>query len=147
MTMKKIERLLLLEQSGELTNKQRQKLQRELSSLPAARELRDELNRLNGAVFADAEPAAWSTAKIISRLKNETPAGLKIMLWKPAFAVVCLAAVMVLTFRETETSPASVAYASATETDWWSDPLDEKITQLENLIAAISSDPVSIIEF
>jgi hypothetical protein len=53
----------------------------------------------------------------------------------------------ILNFHGKQTSSASAAVVvAAAEVDVWNDPLEEELGRLENLIVAISGDPLDIME-
>lgn len=147
MKTKQIEKLLLLEQTGELSLRQHRKL----AACPEAQAKRAELNALRSVLPAlDAEPSPWAVANITARLRNEHRAVLSFpRAWKTAWALAaCLMAVAgILNFHgNQESSTVVVAVAAASAEDVWNDPLEEDLNRLENLIVAISGDPLDIME-
>lgn len=144
MNTKKLERLLLLEQSGELTPRQRRALARADGAEPARRELA----ALRAAVqMPEAEPSPWTVAKIDARLREERRPAL-VWLRKPALALAaCLVlAAGILNFHGKQTSSTSAAVVAAAEADVWSDQFEGNLVELENLITAMSGDPLDIME-
>ena len=139
MKTKKLERLLLLEQSGELSHRKRCLL----NACPEAQAKRDELNTLCAAIpTSDAEPSPWTTKKIVARLREEQkPVVTFSKVWKPVFlTVACLMlAVNTFNFKQTSLEPTVVV---ATEMDAWNDQFEEDLVELESLILAISGDPL-----
>ena len=141
MNPQQLEQLLLLEQSGELSPRQRRALDAELAASPAARRFRDQLRALAAAVPPPAAaPAPAAAARIAARL---TPRS-RMVVWKPLLATAAALALLlgVYTFRP---GPASApvetaAVAAAAEEEEWTDPLDAEFTELESLLLAISSD-------
>ena len=147
MNTKQLERLLLLEQSGELSAAQRRALDAELAASPAARRFRDQLRALAGAAPEPASaPAPDAAARIAARLRQKPkPAFAFQPAWKPALAAAAALALFVgvRSFQRPATVPAPVAetaaVATAAEEEDWSDPLDAEFTELESLMANISS--------
>jgi hypothetical protein len=147
----KIERWLLLEQSGELSFRQLRQLGRELDNSEKARELRDDLGRLRGAiVMPRIEPSPWYITRITARLRQETRPSLNsYKVLKPALALTAGWVVMIgiLNFHGEQTSsPSTAVLLAAAEVDVWNDPLGEDMGELESLIVAISGDPSDIME-
>ena len=144
-----LERLLLLEQSGELAPRQRRALDAELAANSAARRFRDQLRALAAAMPPPAAgPAPDAAARIAVRLrKSHKPAFAIQPAWKPALAAAAALALFVgvRTFQSgrpglaADSTAAAVAAAIAEEEDW-TDPLDAEFTELESLLLAISSD-------
>ncbi len=153
MNTNQLEQLLLFEQSGELSPKQRQTLDAELAASAQARRLRDELRGLAAAIPSlTAQPAPDAAQRIASRLKQErNPAFTLFSAWKPALAAAAALALLlgVRAYRAPapiESEPA-VAQAEAEEDYEWTDPLDADFTELENLLATIDmDDPFEITE-
>ena len=145
MNTKQLERLLLLEQSGELSAAQRRALDAELAANPAARRFRDQLRALAGAVPPAAGPAPDAAARIAARLRQKPkPAFAFQPAWKPALAAAAALALFVgvRSFQRPAATPApaeTAAVATAAEEEDWSDPLDAEFTELESLMANISS--------
>ena len=141
MNPKQLEQLLLLEQSGELSPQQRRDLDAELAATPEARRFRDQLRALSAAVPPPAAaPAPDAAARIAARLAPRP----RMVVWKPLLATAAALALLlgVYTFRP---GPASApvetaAVAAAAEEEEWTDPLDAEFTELESLLAAISTD-------
>lgn len=141
MTPSQLEQLLLLEQSGELSQEQQQRLENELATSPAARHQREELRRLAAAVpTAAAEPAPDAAARIAARLElARTPSPAWIPVWKPVLAA---AAALALLFgiRTHHPRPAGEASPSPVAESWeWTDPLDAEFAELESLMASIDT--------
>lgn len=140
MNPKQLEQLLLLEQSGELSPRQRRALDAELAAAPAARRFRDQLRALAAAVPPSAAPpASDAAARIAARLapRPQTYA------WKPLLAMAAALALLLgaYVFRPgPAAAPVETAAAAATEEEDWTDPLDAEFTELESLLAAISTD-------
>ena len=142
-----LERLLLLEQSGELAPRQRRALDAELAASETARRLRDRLRAWTAAVPPPAAaPTPDAAARIAARLrKARKPAFAFRPAWKPALAAAAALALFVgvRTFQSGRPGPAadSAAVAAATaEEEEWTDPLDAEFAELESLLLAISSD-------
>jgi ferric-dicitrate binding protein FerR (iron transport regulator) len=147
----KIERWLLLEQSGELPDRKRQRLRRELESSAEVRRLRDELDRLYGAMpQTDEKPGPLTLQRIHARLGRESRPLLFFRQWKPALALAAGLAVIagLLIFHEKPGTASAVVFATA-EADpgeVWDDPLAGDLEELETLILAISESPLDIME-
>jgi hypothetical protein len=146
----KVEKMLLLEQTGELTAKQRSRLVRELAVSGNARRMRDELNTISKAVVKkDTAPDPWAARRIDSRLRAEkTPARTVVRLLKPVFALAAclLLAAGLWNFHGKQNPSVSDVVSVTTELNVWNDPLEEDMSKLENLILAISGDPLDIME-
>ncbi len=139
MKTEKLEKWLLLEQSGELSKRKR----RVLNACPEAQVKRDELKALCAAVpVLDAEPEPWSATKIAARLREERQPSLTFSkVWKPVFLTgTCLMlAVSMFNFKQTS---AEIAVVAETEKDVWSDQFEEDLVELESLILAMSGDSI-----
>ncbi|MBM4151923.1 MAG: hypothetical protein FJ220_00145 [Kiritimatiellaceae bacterium] len=151
MKTQKLEQWLLLEQSGELSSRQAKKLARVLSTSSEARKLRDELKLVCGAVRPiDEELSPWTVTKIASRLRQEERAyPLTLRAIKPLLAGIACLMVMVslLNFHEQSTSQSPIIASAATAgVDVWSDPFDEELSNLGNLIASLSDHPFDPME-
>ncbi len=138
-----LEKLILLEQSGELSVRQH----RLLDACPEAQTKRDELMVLHAATpIAEVEPSPWATTKIAARLREERrPAVTFSKVWKPVFltAACLMLAVSTFNFKQTSTDSAVVV---ATEMDAWNDQFEEDLVELESLILAMSGDSFDIME-
>ncbi|MFA6172692.1 MAG: hypothetical protein WC334_09955 [Kiritimatiellales bacterium] len=150
MKTKKLEKWLLLEQSGELSPRQLRLLGRELDISVSARRLREELRILCGSVKkTDVEPSPWVVARIAVRLRDEgrSVIGFSKIL-KPAFAVAASLMVVagVLNFHGEQTCSTSTAVVAAAGVDVWDDPFEQDLSKLENLIVSISGNPIDIME-
>lgn len=149
MKTKKMEKLILLEQSGELSPQQR----RLLEACPEAQAMRDELTVLRTATpVADVEPDPWAVTKIAARLRPGRASlfefsllrqgfGGHARLWKPVFLTAACLMLVVSTFNFKQTAPEPVIIA-ATEMDVWNDQFEDDLVELESLILAISGDPI-----
>ena len=142
-----LERLLLLEQSGELAPRQRRALDAELAASETARRLRNQLRVLaTAAPEPAAAPAPDAAARIAARLrKNHKPASAFQPAWKPALAAAAALALFVgvRSFQRPASTSApaeTAAIATAAEEEDWTDPLDAEFTELESLLAAMSTD-------
>jgi hypothetical protein len=145
MNTKKLEKWILLEQSGELSPR-RQKV---LNACPAAQATRDQLSAICSAVqHTDVEPSPWAATQIDARLKTERRSMLlPARVWQPILALAACLTLVVTTFDfipETSTEP-SAALTEA-ETFSWSVQFEEDMVELESLILAISGDPLDITE-
>jgi len=142
-----LERLLLLEQSGELAPRQRRALDAELAASETARRLRDRLRAWTAAVPPPAAaPAPDAAARIAARLRPPPRPAAWIFrpVWKPALAAAAALALFlgVRSFRPAPiAAPIETAVnATASADEVWTDPLDAEFTELENLLLAISTD-------
>jgi len=145
MNPKKIEKWILLEQTGELSPRK----QKILDACPQAQEKRDELHALFAAVpRVEKEPSPWAAAKINARLQSEPrPVLLPIRVWQPVLALAaCLT--LVFTTIDFSSNPSVVAVASVEVgvVDEWNVQFDEDLAELESLILAISGDPIDTME-
>lgn len=151
MKINKLEKLLLLEQSGELSPKQRCQLEHELQVSDKARKLRSDLSMLSGSINKpDVELSPWTVARIDARLREKSrPAFTPSVLWKPALALAAGLAIIsgVFNFNQNQISSApAVAVTGTTEVDVWSVPFEEDLHRLETLIMAISVNPADLME-
>ena len=141
-----LERLLLLEQSGELAPRQRRALDAELAASETARRLRNQLRVLaTAAPEPAAAPAPDAAARIAARLHPPRPAAWVFRpVWKPALAAAAALALFlgVRAFRPAPVAAPieTAANATANVDEDWTDPLDAEFTELENLLLAISTD-------
>jgi anti-sigma factor RsiW len=147
MNNQKLEQLLLLEQSGELSPKQRRQLDAELAASAEARQLRNALRGLAAAIPApSAQPAPDAAARIDARLRpSSKPSFAFLPAWKPAFAAAAALALLfgVRTYHahNSPVAPESaVAAIAVEEEEEWTDPLDAEFTELESLIDTLSSE-------
>jgi hypothetical protein len=145
MNEKKLEKWILLEQTGELSPRK----QKMLNAFPQAAGKRAELIALQAAVpSVNEEPSPWATARIAARLKTEKrPLLLPVRVWQP---VLALAACLTILVTQVEFAPEPFAVASASVevgvADVWNVQFDEDLAELESLILAISGDPLDIME-
>ena len=142
-----LERLLLLESSGELTPRQRRALDAALAAAPEARRFGDQLRARAGAVPPPAaDPAPGAAARIAARLQAKPKSAFAFQpAWKPALAAAAALALFVgvRSFQRPAAAPApaaTAAVAAAAEEADWSDPLDADFTELESLLAAMTTD-------
>lgn len=146
MKAKKLEKWILLEQSGELSPR----LQKKLNACPEAQAKRDELAALSAAVQApDAGPSPWVAVRIHSRLQKERRSLLlSVRVWQPILALAACLTLAVLTFDFMPgPSPVSAeAVVAEVERDAWSTRFEEDLVELEGLILAISDTPLDIME-
>ena len=156
MTPRKLERLLLLEQSGELTPRQRRRLDAELAASEPARRLRDELRGLAASIPPlSASPSADAARLIATRLARPAPDfAILPPAWKPALATAAALALLFgarayRTALAPHAPPAPVAAlsvpATPPETEW-SDPLGDDFAELETLLQNTSDDPFGFME-
>jgi ferric-dicitrate binding protein FerR (iron transport regulator) len=144
-----LEKWVLLEQSGELAPRDQLRLKRALDGSAAARHLRDDLRQIEAAVMDPAsEPSPWTAVRIDARLRAENPAGVPLRRWKPALSLAAGALLMagLFTFHGQQNSSSFVPALAAAEVDAWSDPFEEDLVRLENLIAAASGDTLDLME-
>ena len=145
MNASRLEQLLLLEQSGELTEKQRRALDADLAANPAARQFRAELQHLAAAVPpVRATPAPGTSARIAARLAGARPFAVFRPAWRPALAAAAALALLIgLRTYHGQRAPAgeapAAAVTAAAEEEEWTDPLEADFTELENLLVAIDS--------
>jgi len=145
MKTKQIEKWLLLEQTGELSERKR----RLLNACPEADAKRAELKALCSAVVpSDAEPSPWAVTRINARLQTERRSILlPLRVWKPILALAaCLTLVVTTLDFRPESSAVSVAAVAVGEVDVWNVQFEEDLVELESLILAISGDPLDITE-
>ncbi len=139
MKISKLEKLIFLEQSGELSARQR----RVLDACQKTQEKRADLKSFFEAVpVSTPEPEPWATQRIVARLRKEQRWGFTFSkVWKPVFLVsACLVlAVSTLDFKDASTE---VAVVADTEVDAWGDQFEEDLVELESLILAMSGDLV-----
>lgn len=145
-----LERWLLLEQSGELSSRRLRRLEQALSASEEGRRMRAELIRLNESVREpDTTLSPWAVSGIHARLQDVRCAPLRFSgAWKSALAMAaCLAVALGLwTFHGGGVAPISDAVIAMEEADVWYDPFEEKLSELENLIVAISGDSLDIMD-
>ena len=141
-----LEQLLLLEQSGELSAKQRLRLDAELAASAEARRLRAELRGLAAAVPPPPAGPVAAVARIDARLRRTTaPVAAFRPAWKSALAAAAALALLfgVRAFRNPAPAVPADPVLAAAEEAVWTDPLEEEFTELESLLLAISSDDSS----
>jgi ferric-dicitrate binding protein FerR (iron transport regulator) len=149
MKNKKIEQWLLLEQSGELSRRKRKQLSRELSSSSDARRLRDELQLLSRSVqIEQAAPSPWMTTRIDAQLRQKHVFSKP---WKKpvlALAACLVAAIGFLNFQGRQViSESTVAQvAMIDESDIWDDSIGDELSELEDMMLALSDSPFDIME-
>lgn len=145
-----LERWLLLEQSGELPPRRLRRLEQALLASEEGRRMRVELIRLNESIREpDTTLSPWMVSGIHARLQDVRCAPLRFSgVWKSALATAaCLAVAFGLwTFHGGGVFSTSDAVVAVDEADVWYDPFEEKLSELENLIVAISGDSLDIME-
>jgi len=151
MKTEKLQKWLLLEQSGELSSRNLRRLERELAGSEKNRRLRNDLSRLRGAVVTPViEPSPWCIIKIAARLNQESGTSLnfyKLLRPSLAFAAGLAIIIGISNFHGEQTSsPSAAVLLAAVEVDVWNDPVGEDMGKLESLIVAISGDPSDIME-
>jgi ferric-dicitrate binding protein FerR (iron transport regulator) len=151
MNTKKIEKWLLLEQTGELSPGQRRRLDRALDESDAAGRLRDDLVVFSQSVKkSDVELSPWMVTRIHARLRDEPRSGVsRARLWKSVLALAaCLTLVAgLMNFHGAQTSSAPAVTAVTTSgVDVWNVPYEEDLSNLESLIVALSNDSFDIME-
>ena len=151
MNTRKLEKWLLLEQSGELSPRQARQLNRMLETSEAARTMRQQLSRLKDSVKTPAvDLAPWTVARISARLnerRRATPNLHNVL--KPALALAACLIMVAGLFnfhgnRKPSTSAAVIVTAAGS--DVWNDSAEEELGKLENLMVAISGNPLNIME-
>jgi ferric-dicitrate binding protein FerR (iron transport regulator) len=145
MNAKKIEKWVLLEQSGELPPRK----QNILNACPQTQQMREELNALFKAVpAADPEPSPRAATRIHARLRQERrPVLLSARVWSPVLAAAACLMLLVNIFNFMPgSSPASAATVAVGEADVWNVRFEEDLAELEGLILAISDTPLDIME-
>lgn len=144
MNQKRIERLLLLEQTGELSARERRQLDKELAANAEARWRRDEFRGFAAVIPpVAAQPASDAARRIAACLHAPQKSSFAFPpAWKPAVAAVAALALLfgVRAVRHQPGGPAAVAGASAAEEEEWTDPLETEFAELESLIAGLDSD-------
>lgn len=145
MKTQKIEQLLLLKQSGELSPKQQSQLEAELAVSEEARQLQKELSGLAAAIPpVDAQPAPDAAARIAARLQQPAPSATVFRpIWKPALAAAAALAILVgvRTWRTPDTGSIETAQIELTEEEEaWLSPFEADFIEIESLLAAIDSD-------
>ena len=145
MNTRLLNRLLLLEQSGELSPQQRRRLAAELARLHSARHLPQELHTLARFLPPPAtHPAPDAALKIAARLRPppEKPVVSCPPAWKPLLAAAAVLALLlgIRAFHATEAPPVLAVTAIAGEEEEWTDPLDADFTELETLLLAVAAD-------
>jgi len=145
MKPQQIERLLLLEQSGELSPNQQQQLEAELSTSEEARQLQEELRALAAAIPSiEVQPAPDAAARITVRLHQPAqPVRVFHPIWKPLLATAAALAILfgVRAWQAPDTGSIKTAQIELTEEEEaWLSPFEADFTEIENLLAAIDSD-------
>ena len=154
MTPQQIEKLLLLEQTGELSSKQRQRLQEALATSAAARQQREQWQKMAALLPPPAwqlAPAPEAAARIAARLQATEAATAPIRrpyalhpAWAAA-AILILLAISAALLRPTAPAPlTATAEIEADEWDAWDDPLEADFAALEDLLADIASEPFEL---
>ena len=150
MKTRKLEKWLLLEQSGELSPRQFRLLNHELAVSDDARRLRLELNMLSSSINKpEVEPSPWAVTRIAARLHGERLPGFNFhKILKPVFALAAGLIIVagISNFHGVQTSSTSAVAFTVAGVDVWDDPFEKDLCNLENLIASISGDPVDIME-
>jgi len=145
MNAKKIEKWILLEQTGELSPRK----QKILNACPQAQAKRNELKALQSVISPPPEdPSPWATAKINARLQGERRPVLRpVRLGVPALALAaCLMLVFTLIDFSPESAEVSVASVEAVVQDEWTEEFEDDLAELESLILAMSDTPLDIME-
>lgn len=145
MNAKKLEKWILLEQTGELSPR-RQKI---LNQCPGVQERRDELKTLFDAVSLSAgEPSPWAATRIHARVqRGHRPVLLSARAWRPILALAaCLTLIVTTIDFRSDSSPSSVAAVAVGEVDGWNVQFEEDLAELEGLILAISDTSLDIME-
>ena len=144
MTPQQLEKLLLLEQSGELSPEQSRRLQQELAASTAARYQRNQLQKLAAHIPPlPWQPAPGAAERIAARLSTTPPAPRQWTFrpaWAAAAAIITFLAISAALRHPNRRSPPAPV-AAAVETEAWNDPLDADFAAIENLLADISAEP------
>lgn len=149
------EKLVLLQQSGEISPADQRRLDAALAASPDARRFRDSL-----LSFADAarslpqQPAPDSAARIAARLSPTLRSASPFSLPRKPFLAAAAAAALLLgalslrsALRPHSPSPVAASFAeSAIPDEEWSDPYDADFAELETLLSSISPDPFDSME-
>lgn len=150
MTPRPLKHLLLLEQSGELSDRQQRVLDAELAQSAAAREMRRALHGLAAALpEPTTPPSPDAAAHIAARLAQTAPPAPHFR--RPAQIILAAAAALALflsiqTFRTHRSPTAAAPQLARVETEAaadheWTDPLEDDFAELERLLLAISDNP------
>jgi hypothetical protein len=145
MNAKKLEKWILLEQTGELSPRK----QKILNACPQAQAKREELNVLRSAISAeDQEPSPWVVSRINARLQQERLSFFRpVRVWIPGLALAaCLMLIFTIIDFTPESAEVSVVSVEAVVQDEWNVQFEEDLAELESLILAMSDDPLDIIE-
>ena len=149
MNMNDVEKLILLEQSGELTAAQKKMLDQS----PEATAKRAEMDVLLQAVSTlEVEPSPWAATKIDAQLKKERRSFmLPARVWQPILAAAaCLTvALNVQNFKPSSAQQGPVASAVSTasvDADVWDTEFDADLGELESLLSGMSSDSLDYME-
>lgn len=150
MNSSSLERLLLLEQSRELSPAQRKQLDATLAASAQARALRDQLRLIASSLPPpDARPTPGASQRIAARLRHTPSSSAFRPAWKSTLAAAAALALLlgVRAFRPAPSAtPQPLAATTATTTadapadEEWTDPLDSEFAELESLLLAISTD-------
>ena len=145
MTRKQVERWILLEQSGELSARQKRKLDR----CPEAEDVRAELSIVSEAIqHSDIHPSPWATQQILSRLRADTSVfrPLPIRVWTPVIALAAGLMLVVAIVDFKPDPPSRSASVLIADVELWDSQFESDLVELEDLIVAISGSPLDIIE-
>ena len=142
MNLKATERLLLLEQSGELTPAQRRALDAELATSATARLRRDQLRLIADAIPPPpTAPAPDAARQLAARLTAPRPARFGAAARNAALAAAAALALLlgIRAHRSPSSAPPPLAAAAAEhlEDDAWEDPLESDFADLETLMLAV----------
>jgi anti-sigma factor RsiW len=158
MTPAQLEPLLLLEQSGELTDTQRRTLDAALAADPAAAACVTNSADWPGPFPRRPTPPRRRGAnrRALAQTQTNVRAPLFLPAWKPALAAAAALALLlgVQLFRPGSPSAdtdlarsETTATAENTPADDWTDPLADEFAELENLLTALSGeDPFGFAE-
>jgi len=144
MKAKTLEKLLLLEQTGELSKQQKLRL----NALPDVQAKRDELNALCAAVSViTEEPSPWTVSKIDARLREgRRSILLSARVWKPILALAACLTLVVSTWDFKPVPSVDSISVVISETEAWTVQFNEELGELENLILVLSDSPQDISE-
>ena len=150
MTPQQNEKLQLLEQTGELSSKQRQR-HRSFGHIRRRATARTMAENGRPAPPCVAAPAPEAAARIAARLQATEAATAPIRrpyalhpAWAAA-AILILLAISAALLRPTAPAPlTATAEIEADEWDAWDDPLEADFAALENLLADIAAEPFEL---
>ena len=146
-----IEKLVLLQQSGEISPADQRRLDAALAASPDARRFRESLLSFAAAASSlHPQPNPDSAARIAARLSSPRA---RARAWKPLLAAAAAAALLLgalslrSSLRPGPHAPGGTSFAEANLPDEdWTDPYDADFAELETLLSSISTDPFDSME-